>query len=191
MKKALTSISVFFLLSIFTFAQEKITMNVKDLNSDIEKYVKKNFEGFKITEAFEYDVIYEMVVHKADSNVSLLFNRKGVFLYKKTEAIKAKLDHQTRMSMAVKDVESDISKYIKKNYEGFTLKEAYKYDEVYVTKVVKGADTEILLFDKDGKFEKKIAAKPVHHVEHKTDSVHAKPVTEPIKSEPAKIDSLK
>jgi hypothetical protein len=188
MKKALTLLSMFFLFSIITHAQEKVTIDVKDLNSDIEKYVKKNYEGFKITEAFKYDVVYEMVLHREGTDISLIFNKKDEFLYKKSEADKGKLAFQTRTSMALDNVESDITKYIKKNYEGYKLTEAYKYDEVYITKIVKGDDHEILLFDKDGKFEKKKAASPAKQTAHKTDSV---PAPHGGNTEPAKTDTTK
>lgn len=194
MKKALTSLTVVFLLSIYTYAQEKITLNVKDLNSDIQKYVKKNYEGFKITEAFEYDLIYEMVVQKEGVKVPLVFNRKGEFLYKKTDADKAKVANQTRMSLALDDVESDIKKYIKNNYDGHKLNEAYKYEEVYTTKIIKGTETEVLLFDKEGAFVKKVT-KPAPQAEQKKDSIPVKQEaiidSVPVKAEPVKTDSLK
>lgn len=190
MKKTLNLVSMLFLLSIATHAQEKITMNVDDLNSDIDKYVKKNYAGYKITEAVKFDAVYEMIVHRESAAVSLVFSKKAAFLYKKTDAEKAKTAFQIRTSMALDDVESDITKYIKKNYEGYKLTEAYRYDEVYAIKIMKGTATEILLFDKDGKFvKKKEAAKPVPP---KTDTVAVKP--EPVKTDtitPAKTDTVK
>jgi TusA-related sulfurtransferase len=188
MKEALTLVSMIFLFSICTRAQEKITMNVKDLDSDIEKYVNKNYAGYKITEAFQYDVVYEMILHREGTNVAVMFNKKGAFLYKKTDADKAKVAFQTRTSMALDDVESDITKYIKKNYEGYKLTEAYKYEEVYSTKIMKGNDAEVLLFDKEGKFIKKKEAKPAEPAAQKTDSV---PPTPEMKTEPANTDSIK
>ena len=76
--------------------------------------------------------------------------------------------------MSLKDVESDITKYVKKNYEGYKLTEGFKYDEVYVTKVVKGAENETLLFDKDGKFEMKVAAPKPTEQTKAADSVPVK-----------------
>jgi hypothetical protein len=174
MKNALALISMIFLLSITAKAQEKTTMNVNDLNSSIEKYIKKNYEGYKITEAFKYALVYKMNVKKADTTVALVFNEKGAFLYKKTEADKSKVSLQTRTTIALEDVESNIPKYIKKNYAGYKLTEAYRYDEVYTTKIVKGADHQTLVFDKDGKFIKKeTAGMPDQHTAHemKTDSI--------------------
>jgi TusA-related sulfurtransferase len=157
MKKAFTLCIIAFLLAATIQAQEKTTMNVKDLNSDIEKYVKKNYEGFKIVEAFKYDVTYEMKIQKGAASENLVFDREGKFQYKKTEADKAKVSLQTRSTMSLKDVESDITKYIKKNFEGYQVTEAFMYDEVYTTKITKGAEAETLLFDKEGTFVMKVA----------------------------------
>ena len=185
MKKAVVLIIITILFSGISKAQEKTTMNVKDLDSGIEKYIKKNFEGYKITEAFNYAVVFEMKIQKGNETDKLVFDRKGNFLYKKTEADNAKVKLQTRSTMALKDVESDITKYIKKNFEGYKLTEAFMYDEVYVTKIVKGADSEMLVFDKDGKFEMKVAATKPTQQPKKADSVPVK------KEEPKKADTTK
>ena len=184
MKKAIVLIIITILFSGISKAQEKTTMNVKDLDSGIEKYVKKNFEGYKITEAFKYEVVFEMKIQKGSETEKLVFDREGEFLYKKTEADKNKVTLQTRSTMALKDVESDITKYIKKNFEDYKLTEAFQYDEVYTTKIMKGAESEILVFDKEGNFVMKAAPKPVESTK-KADSVPAK------KEEPKKADTTK
>jgi uncharacterized protein YlbG (UPF0298 family) len=184
MKKAIALFIITFLLSGMGNAQEKTTLNIKDLDSGIEKYVKKNFDGYKITEAFKYEVVFQMKIQKGNEAEKLVFDRKGNFLYKMTDADKAKVSLQTRSTMAIKDVESDITKYIKKNFEGYKLTEAYQYDEVYATKIMKGAESEMLVFDKDGKFVMKAAPKPVES-KLKADSVPVK------KEEPKKADSVK
>jgi hypothetical protein len=184
MKKAVALIILTILFSGMSKAQEKTTMNVKDLDTGIEKYVKKNFDGFKIVEAYKYDIVFEMKIQKGSDTEKLVFDRKGNFLYKMTEADKAKVTLQTRSTMALKDVESDITKYIKKNFEGYKLTEAFMYDEVYATKILKGAVSEMLVFDKDGKFVMKAAPKPVESAK-KADSVPMK------KEEPKKADTAK
>jgi hypothetical protein len=57
-------------------------MEVKDLNSDIEKYIKTNYPDYKTTEVFKY-VMYEMVMHKADTSKYLVFDANGKFVRKK------------------------------------------------------------------------------------------------------------
>jgi len=174
MKKAITLFIITFLFGCMIHAQEKTTLNVKDLNSDIEKYIKKNYKDYKTVEAFKYEVTFEMKIVKGADVERLVFDKEGKFLLKKTEADKAKVSLQTRSTMALKDVESDITKYIKKNFEGYKLTEAFKYDVVYVAKIKKGAETETLLFDKDGTFEMKVVApKPVESAK-KADSVAPK-----------------
>jgi hypothetical protein len=174
MKKVFTLLFIAFVYSGMISAQEKTTLNVKDLNSNIEKYIKKNYKDYKTVEAFRYDVCFEMKIQKGSETEKLVFDSKGKFLYKKTEADKAKVSLQTRLTMSLNDVESDITKYIKKNYEGFKLTEAFKYDEVYVTKIKKGADTETLLFDKEGTFEMKVVAPVPAEQPKKADSVPPK-----------------
>jgi uncharacterized protein YlbG (UPF0298 family) len=184
MKKAVVLIIITILFSGISKAQEKTTMNVKDLDSGIEKYVKKNFESYKITEAFKYEVVFQVKIEKGSESEKLVFDREGAFLYKMTEADKAKVSLQTRSTMATKDVESGITKYIKKNFEGYKITEAFKYDEVYTTKIMKGADSEMLVFDKDGEFVMKAAPKPVESTK-KADSLPVK------KEEIKKTDTTK
>ena len=90
-----------FWLSGMIFAQEKNTLNVKDLDSGIEKYVKKNFDGDKIVEAYKFDVVFEMKIQKGSKTEKLVFDRKGNFLYKMTEEDKSKVTLQTRSTMAL------------------------------------------------------------------------------------------
>ena len=68
MKKAFTLFIMAFLLTGLIQAQEKSTLNVKDLNSSIEKYIKKNYEGYKTVEAFKYGAVYEMKTSKGSCN---------------------------------------------------------------------------------------------------------------------------
>ncbi|MEI7983437.1 MAG: hypothetical protein WCI71_17435 [Bacteroidota bacterium] len=187
MKKTFTLVFIAVLLSGMIQAQEKTTMSVKDLNSDIEKYVKKNYKDYKIMEAYHYSFVYVMTIKKGDATDKLIFDRDGKFVNKATEADKAKVALQTRSTLSLKEVKSDITKYIKKNFEGFNLTEAFMYDEVYTTKVLKGAEAETLLFDKEGRFIKKVVATaPLPAVvPKKADSVPAK------KEEPKPADTAK
>lgn len=155
MKKAIALCIITFLATGIMNAQQKTSMNVKDLDSDIEKYVKKMYPEYKIAEAFKYDIVYGMKLQKGDTLAGLIFDRKGKFITKVTEAEKAKYALQTRTTMSLEDVSDDITKYIKKNAPGYKLIEAYSYDEVYSVKIMKAEAIEMLLFDKDGKFVKK------------------------------------
>ena len=146
-------------------------MNVKDLNSGIEKYIKKNYEGYKAVEAYKYDPALVMTIVKGDVTEKLVFDVKGKFQFKATEADKAKVANQTRSTMSLKDVDRGITKYIKKNFEDYKLTEAFMYEEVYSTKIVKGDATETLIFDKDGKFVKKVAPTAASAQPKKADSV--------------------
>lgn len=185
MKKLLTLFLVTFLFNGMIQAQEKTTLNVKDLNSGIEKYIKKNYEGYKAVEAYKYDPVLVMTIKKGEATEKLVFDIKGKFQFKATEADRAKVALQTRTTMSLKDVESDITKYIKKNFEGYKLTEAYIFEEVYTTKIVKGDATETLLFDKEGEFVKKVTAPVPAAPPKKADSVPAK------KEDPKKADTTK
>lgn len=185
MKKTFTLFFIAFLFSGMIQAQEKTTMNIKDLNSNIQKYIKKNFEGYKAVEAFKYDPALVMKIQKGETTEHLVFDIKGKFMFKATEADRAKVANQTRSTMSLKDVDGGVTKYIKKNFEGYKLNEAYIYDEVYTTKIVKGEATETLIFDKEGKFVKKVASPVPVAQPKKTDSVPVK------KEEPKKGDTAK
>jgi hypothetical protein len=190
MKKAIALSIITFLSTGIINAQDKTSMNIKDLNSNIEKYVKKTYPDYKITEAFKYDLVYGMKIQKGDTMAVLIFDRNEKFKAKATEADKQKYALQTRTTMSLDDVPGDITKYIKKNSPGYKLTEAYSYEEVYSVKIMKAEANEMLLFDKDGKFVKKTGtAKPAAPAapEVKTDSVPAMQE----KAEPAKTDSVK
>jgi len=141
-------------------AQERTTVNVKDLPSGVEKYLEKNYKDFKTSEAYKYNLFYEIVVQNQSLKESLLFNRENTFVRKKTEADKTKVPMQMRSTLSVDEVESDITKYIKKNMEGFKVVEAYRYNEVYGTKIMKGAESHTLLFDKEGAFVRVVPPPP-------------------------------
>jgi hypothetical protein len=185
MKKAVI-LFIFTILSYgITQAQDKITLNVKDLNPGITKYIKKNYEGYKPVEAYQYDPAFVMIIRKGDVREQLVFDRTGKFLYKATEADKATISFQTRSTLSLNEVDIGITKYIKKNFDGYKLTEAFKYDEVYTTKIFKGADSETLLFDKDGKFVMETPSPLPAGQTRKNDSIPAK------KEEPITADTTK
>lgn len=68
-----------------------------------------------------------------------------------------------RTPVKVSDLHKSITDYTAKNYAGFTIKEATKIVTNKVTEfevvIMKGTTQETLLFDKDGKFMKKVTAK--------------------------------
>ncbi len=185
MKKIFTLLFVTFLFARMIQAQERTTLNVKDLHSGIEKYIKKNYEGYKAVEAYKYDPVLVMTIKKGEATEKLVFDIKGKFQFKATEADRAKVAQQTRTTMSLKDVDSGITKYIKKNYEDYKLTEAFMFEEVYSTKVIKGDATETLVFDKEGKFVKKLTPPVPAAQPKKADSV-------PVKNDdPKKADTAK
>jgi hypothetical protein len=173
MKKAIILFIVIILSYGMTRAQDKITLNVKDIYPGITKYIKKNYEGYKAVEAYKYYPAYVMTIRKGDATEKLVFNTDGKFLYKATEADKSKVSLQTRYTLSLNEVVSGIKKYIKNNFEGYILTEAFRYDEVYTTMIVKGAESETLLFDKEGKFVMKTPAPLPGGQTKKTESVPA------------------
>ena len=188
MKKAILLCMIIFLAAGAINAQEKITMAVNDLNSNIEKYIKKTYPEHKATEAFKYAMVYGVKIQKGDSVLGLVFNQNAKFLSIYTPADKEKYALQTRATMSLDDVSGDITKYVKKNHEGFKMTEAYTFDEVYVVKVMKGNENEMLLFDKDGKFVRKVtAAKPAAPAAISDTGA----VMKEAQPEPMKTDSIK
>ena len=179
MRRFFSVLLITVLSSGFLQAQERTTVNAKDLPSGIEKYIEKNYKEFKTTEAYKFNFFYEIVVQNQSVKESLLFNRENNFVRKKTEADKAKVPMQMRSTISLDEVESDITKYLKKNMEGFKVVEAYRYNEVYTTKIMKGTETHTLVFDKEGAFVR-IAPPPpppAPPAAPKPDSVPAPPAT--------------
>jgi hypothetical protein len=158
MKVKITLFLSVFMISMLAQAQIQKTMSVKDLESGIEKYIKKNYEGYKAVEAYQLEPVFEITIQKGNVMETLIFDHDGKFLKNKKDLDKSIVPIRTRVSMAAKDVSSDITKYVKKNFNDYTITEAFQYDLGYKVKIVKGSDAEYLLFDKDGKFEKKLAA---------------------------------
>jgi hypothetical protein len=190
MKKTFTLFVIIFLLSGVILAQEKTTLSTKDLNTGVEKYVKKNFKDYKIVEAFSYPLVYVMTIKKGDLTEKLIFDSDGKFIKKATEADKAKVALQTRSTLSLKDVKSDITKYIKRNFADYQHSEAFMYDEVVTAKIIKGAESETLVFDKEGKFLTKVVApKPAEPA--KADSVPAKVAEQPKKADTAAATQVK
>ena len=68
----------------------------------------------------------------------------------------------TKVTVKVSDLPKAISENIAKNYAGFTIKEATKVTEnnvvTYDVVINKGTTSETLVYDKDGKFLRKMAA---------------------------------
>jgi hypothetical protein len=156
MKKSIVLWFVTSLLAGFTYAQEKISMNVNDLDKHIEKYIKGHYENHKTVEAFKYEVTYLVVIQKGDSSESLIFDKDGKFVYKMNADFPKKVALQPKSTMSVDDVKKDIDKYVSKTYEDFKITQAHKYDLVYTAKVAKDAEEVTLLFNADGDFVNKI-----------------------------------
>lgn len=94
-----------------------------------------------------------------------------------------------RTPVKVADLQKAITDNIAKDYVGFTIKEATNVvaNNVvsYEVVVVKGATSETLLYDKDGKFLNKVTMKS-GTTEKKDVKPVAKPVTKPVTNPPAK-----
>jgi hypothetical protein len=85
--------------------------------------------------------VYEIIIKKENSAEDLVFDADGKFMHKKSAADKQNFALQTRTTISLKDVESDINSYLKKNFDGYKITEAYKYDEVYTATIIKGAES--------------------------------------------------
>jgi hypothetical protein len=93
-----------------------------------------------------------MKVQRADSSLWLVFNQNEEFQSPKPADFDKKVEFQTKSTMSVDDVDKSITKYIKKNYEGFALNQALRYDPVYTVKLAKGDAIVWLLFNSKGEF---------------------------------------
>ena len=73
------------------------------------------------------------------------------------------INAQTRVAVKTTDLPKALTESVAKDYAGFTIKSATKVvaNNVasYEVVVVKGTTTETLVYDKDGKFVKKVTAK--------------------------------
>src|SRR5450759_1184388 len=76
----------------------------------------------------------------------------------------------TRTTVKVADLQKSITDNIAKDYAGYTIKEAKSITAnnavTYQVVITKGTSTETLVYDKDGMFVKKLAAKT--SAKHKT-----------------------
>ena len=75
-------------------------------------------------------------------------------------------------AVKVDDLQKAITDHIAKNYAGYTIKEATSVTKndimTYHVVIVKETTTETLVYDKDGKFVKRLPQKPVNHHSSKT-----------------------
>jgi hypothetical protein len=73
------------------------------------------------------------------------------------------INAQTKTAVKTTDLPKALTESVAKDYSGFTIKDAAKVVTNNVTTfevvVVKGTATETLVYDKDGKFLKKVTAK--------------------------------
>lgn len=73
------------------------------------------------------------------------------------------INAQTRTVVKTADLPKALTESVAKDYAGFTIKEATKVVAnnvvTYEVVVVKGTATDTLVYDKDGKFVKKVTAK--------------------------------
>ena len=133
-------------------AQEKTTMEVKDLQSTSTKYIKKNYKDFTTTEAYQFNPIYAVNIQNGDTTKGLAFDNEGKFIYIMNEEMESKVSMQPNIKMAIADLDKGIDKYVKKNYEGYKIISAINYQMVYSAKVVKGSEEVVLLFNESGEF---------------------------------------
>lgn len=90
------------------------------------------------------------------------------------------------------ELSKEISTYITKNYAGFKILKAYKVDTkgeiTYEVSVVKAAEKNVLYFDSEGAFTKKVPVKATTTTNKKTTTTTAPKKTTATK---AKADSTK
>jgi hypothetical protein len=152
MKKSIVLLLTVLSIGLHVKAQERVTLAVKDLNKDIEKYIRNHYENHATVEAYKYNTVFLMGVTKADSTIELIFDHNGKFIYTRPADFNDKVSLQSKTTMSIGDVDRHISKFIKKNYEGFDLNKAIRYDIVYLARVAKVEEKIWLLFDKNGGF---------------------------------------
>jgi len=96
---------------------------------------------------------------------------------------------QTKTEVKVADLQKVITDHITANYAGYTIEKAFKIDTkgviTYKVHVSKAAEKLTLVYDKDGKFVKKIAAEPKAATAPKKEATPAKSTKAP-KAEPKK-----
>jgi hypothetical protein len=152
MKKVIALLLAVFITVSYANAQERVSLAVKDLNRNIEKYIKNHYETHSTVEAYKYNTVYLMGATKADSTIEMVFDHNGKFIYTKPADFKDKVVFQSKTTMSLGDVDKSITKYIKKNYEGFALNQAMRYDPSYTVRLAKNDEKIWLLFDKNGGF---------------------------------------
>jgi hypothetical protein len=85
----------------------------------------------------------------------------------KTSATTSTTSKSTHAVVKVADLPKPITDNVAKDYAGFTIKEASSVTSnnviTYHVVVVKGTDTETLVYDKDGVFVKKLAKTTAKH----------------------------
>jgi hypothetical protein len=84
----------------------------------------------------------------------------------------AKNTKSVKTTIKVVDLQKAITDHIAKNYAGYTIKEATSLTKneimTYHVVIVRENTTETLVYDKDGKFIKRLPQKPVNHHSSKT-----------------------
>ena len=70
----------------------------------------------------------------------------------------------SKVSVKVTELQKSITDNVAKDFPGFTIKEAFSVtkgtDVTYEVVITKGTVTETLVYDKEGKFVKKLATMP-------------------------------
>jgi hypothetical protein len=95
---------------------------------------------------------------------------------------------QTKTEIKVADLQKVITDHITANYAGYTIEKAFKVDEkgviTYKVHVAKAADKLTLVYDKNGKFEKKVVSeqKKPATTEPKPKTTEKAPATAPAKT---------
>lgn len=152
MKKVIVLLLAVCITGLKVSAQDRVSLNVNDLSKQIEKYIKNHYETHQTVEAYKYNTVYLMGIQQGDSTIELVFDHDGKFMYTKPADFKERVGLQSKTTMSLNDVDKQITKFIKKSYEGFTLRSALKYDIVYTVRVAKGDEKLWLLFNSKGDF---------------------------------------
>ena len=161
-------IFLFFLLGFFVsyaFAQPRTEVKITDLKKEITDLITKDYPDYKIIQAFKVDrpenSQFVVVINKEKSRISLIFDKNGKFLNK--------IEPPKKSTVATEDLKKEIKEYVTKNFKDFNIANAVKIEDkgILTFKVLiekeKGKDNDPdridLIFDKNGKFIKKMERK--------------------------------
>jgi hypothetical protein len=153
-----------FLVSIFVtfvYGQTKTEVKTTDLKKEITSNIAKDYAGFKIDKAFKVDnagvINYQVNISQERAKITLIYDKDGKFLNK--------IVPPRRSVVKNEDLKKDIKDNIAKDYKGYTISKAIQSDDngvvTYHISILKDNERVNLVYDKDGKFLKKIEPRKI------------------------------